>query len=243
MQPYRARPHTAHAHTHTPAHARTHPDSHDPPRGVPPLTHPDQVLNAYKAMTTEEEDALLHSSPPSDRQTMNTIIISITSRLVKVIKEGFGKIGKKPPRQLGKQDIKISTMVDNLTASKIVIDKRLFAAWCAKQSTESGGGSSSSAPAPAPASVDADASDDETDVSDDADSGEEQQVRTTPRKTAQPGAEDSEASASDGLEASDYEQDGSDDGSARKRKRPRQPYDVMTCGAGTTPQKPVEIDD
>ena len=208
----------------------------------PPLTHPDQVLNAYKAMTTEEEDALLHSSPPSDRQTMNTIILSITSRLVKVIKEGFGKIGKKPPRQLGKQDIKISTMVDNLTASKIVIDKRLFAAWCAKQSTESGGGSSSSAPAPAPASVDADASDDETDVSDDADSGEEQQVRTTPRKTAQPGAEDSEASASDGLEASDYEQDGSDDGSARKRKRPRQPYDVMTCGAGT-PQKPVEIDD
>ena len=188
-----------------------------------------KILNAYKYMMTEKEDALLNCSPPSDRMTINAIINSITVRLVQIIKDEYTKRGIKAPKRLGKGDIYINTMADNLRGCKLIIDRQAFAVW--RKGKEGG----SSSQAGGSSSKDGAGNPDESDSSktDQSDCDDEPQPRSTPRKRAPPAKEDSEGSGSDGLEGSDYMEDGSDDGSPKKKKLRRM---------GSTPDKPVEVE-
>jgi len=60
---------------------------------------------------------------------IDPVINGITSQLVTRIKDQYRSIGKAVPKQFGKGDIRVNTLIDNIRASKLIVDSQAFAAW------------------------------------------------------------------------------------------------------------------
>ena len=86
-----------------------------------------KVLSAYKAMMTPEEARLL--AIESSMAVVAPMINNITSQLVARIKEQYVSSSKKVPKRLGKGDILVNTLIDNIRESKLIVDSQAFAVW------------------------------------------------------------------------------------------------------------------
>jgi hypothetical protein len=167
-----------------------------------------KVLDAYVAMTLPDELKVL-TSKPRQMVLCGPMVSQLTSLIVAIIKHAYSANRIVCPKQFGKGDVKINTLVANLRDSKIIVESGYFRRWRAERNSPGAAGSSNGVG--------------ERRVAEDE--PDESPARKSPRPLGPPGKEDSLASG--GSEGEEEEEEGEGEEGLGPLGSPQRPFPIL----------------